>query len=171
MKRRHIETSPPSISATLEKANNSSPLAREVMQSWDEARAAQPSQASIGGSALSSPTAPLPPPLAGRGHVKKVSIHGTKKLPSRSNTGNTSGYAEETNIYTETRMLQDQSRRLRKSLSAPTLMVHSIFFFADVCSYDSLHWRCLDTVHPAADPDYCRKHIGDRDGVSFYRRS
>lgn len=61
--------------------------------------------------------------------MKKVSIHGTKKLPSRSNTGNTSGYAEETNIYTETRMLQDQSRRLRKSLSAPTLMVHSIYFY------------------------------------------
>ncbi|KAK4639569.1 hypothetical protein QC761_709450 [Podospora bellae-mahoneyi] len=122
-KRRHIETSPPSISATLEKANNSSPQAREVMQSWDEARAAQPSQASIGGSALSSPTAPLPPPLAGRGHVKKVSIHGTKKLPSRSNTGNTSGYAEETNIYTETRMLQDQSRRLLYIGDASTLSI------------------------------------------------
>ncbi|KAK4171202.1 fungal-specific transcription factor domain-containing protein [Triangularia setosa] len=122
-KRRHIETSPPSISATLENANNSSPRAREVMQSWDEARAAQPSQASGGGSTLSSPTAPLPPPLTGRGHVKKVSIHGTKKLPSRSNTGNANGYAEETNIYTETRMLQDQSRRLLYIGDASTLSI------------------------------------------------
>ncbi|KAK0748692.1 fungal-specific transcription factor domain-containing protein [Apiosordaria backusii] len=122
-KRRHIETSPPSISATLENANNSSPQSREVMQSWDDARATQPSQASVGGSDLSSPTAPLPPPLTGRGHVKKVSIHGTKKLPSRSNTGNTNSYAEETNIYTETRMLQDQSRRLLYIGDASTLSI------------------------------------------------
>ncbi|KAK3990564.1 activator of stress genes 1 [Cladorrhinum sp. PSN332] len=116
-KRRHIDMSPPSISATLEASDGSPPQG----PSWEDVRTGQ---APVLSSSMSSPTAPLPPPLSGRGHTKKLSIHGGKKPPSRSNTGNTNNnIAEETNIYTETRMLQDQTRRLLYIGDASTLSI------------------------------------------------
>ncbi|KAK4186531.1 fungal-specific transcription factor domain-containing protein [Podospora australis] len=126
-KRRHIDMSPPSIQATLETAGNEqSPRTRESIQAWAET---QVTQALPARSSISSPTAPLPPPLSGQGHVRKVSINSVKKLPSRNNShnttqsNNTNGLAEETNIYTETRMLQDQTRRLLYIGDASTLSI------------------------------------------------
>ncbi|KAK4225560.1 fungal-specific transcription factor domain-containing protein [Podospora fimiseda] len=114
-KRRHIDMSPPSISATLEASEGSPPQG----PSWEDVRTGQ---APVLSSSMSSPTASIPPPPS-RGHTKKLSIHG-KKPPSRSNTENTNNnLAEETNIYTETRMLQDQTRRLLYIGDASTLSI------------------------------------------------
>jgi len=117
-KRRHIDMSPPSISATLEASDGSPPQVRESVQSWEEVRAGQ--GLPLGVSAMSSPTASRPLHISG--HVKKVSIHSTKKLPSRSNSS-VHNAAEETNIYTETRMLQDQTRRILYIGDASTLSI------------------------------------------------
>ncbi|KAH6625023.1 fungal-specific transcription factor domain-containing protein [Chaetomium sp. MPI-SDFR-AT-0129] len=53
-------------------------------------------------------------------HVRHGSLHNFKKLPSRNNAN---GLSEETNIYTETRMLQDQTGRLLYIGDASTLSI------------------------------------------------
>jgi hypothetical protein len=57
-------------------------------------------------------TAPLSFPIPDLGRQGSLH-HNFKKLPSRNNAN---GLSEETNIYTETRMLQDQTGRLCMSL-------------------------------------------------------
>ncbi|KXX76947.1 Filamentous growth regulator 27 [Madurella mycetomatis] len=89
------------------------------MQTWDEVRKSEPQQ----GDALMSgvtTTAPPPPSLPAQEHVRHVSLHHVKKIPTRNNTN---GLSEETNIYTETRMLQDQTGRLLYIGDASTLSI------------------------------------------------
>jgi hypothetical protein len=59
---------------------------------------------------MSGMTGPLPPDLASQEQARDVPFHSLRRLPNR---GNGNGLSEETTIYTETRMLQDQTRRLR----------------------------------------------------------
>lgn len=113
-KRRHIDTSPPSINAALETSDVSSPQTRDPMQPWDQVRKAEQRQ---GDSSMSGLTAQLPLSASAPEHSRELSFHNIKQLPSRNNTN---GLSEETNIYTETRMLQDQTGRLRRCLHAFT---------------------------------------------------
>lgn len=77
------------------------------MQPWDQVRKdEQPAVLS----SIPGVAAQLPPTLAVPGHTREASMSTLRKLPSCSNAG---GLSEETTIYTETRMLQDQTGRLR----------------------------------------------------------
>ena len=108
-KRRHIDTSPSSIQDILETSDVSSPQAREPMLAWDPVRKNE--QRPRG---FSMPEVTAQMPLSDSilpEHTREVSFHNFKKLPSRANAN---GLSEETNIYTETRMLQDQTGRLRR---------------------------------------------------------
>jgi hypothetical protein len=111
-KRRHLETSPTSIPSALESSEDTSPQAHEAMQPWEGVPQNElpPRSSSIPGR-----TAQLP--LSVPDQARRTPFHNFKKLPSRSNANSLS---VETNIYTETRMLQDQTGRLRMfTLSAP----------------------------------------------------
>ena len=135
-KRRHLDMSPPSIHSALESAASSagaaagevtSPHGRgggnggggggDPMQGWEQQvvmkSEQQQSQQHQGDLAMGGVTT-SPPPLglaaAQEQQSRQGSLQGFKKLPSRNNAN---GAAEETNIYTETRMLQDQTGRLR----------------------------------------------------------
>jgi hypothetical protein len=78
------------------------------MQSWDQV---QKTEQQSGDSSMSGLTTHLPlPATVVPEHVRPGAFPGFKKLPSRNNAN---GLSEETNIYTETRMLQDQAGRLR----------------------------------------------------------
>lgn len=109
-KRRHLDTSPPSIHSALETSDATPPEAHDAMQPWDQVRKNEQPPREL---SVSSVTAAQPPPLSvpAPDHARPGPFHGFKKLPSR-NTAN--GLSEETNIYTETRMLQDQTGRLRR---------------------------------------------------------
>jgi hypothetical protein len=107
-KRRHLDTSPPSIPSVFEASEESSPQARDTMQAWDQTRK---NEQQPGDSSMSGMAAQLPLSMPVPDHVRQPSFHSFKKLPSRSNAN---GLSEETNIYTETRMLQDQTGRLRR---------------------------------------------------------
>jgi hypothetical protein len=125
-KRRHLDTSPPSIHSALETSDTSPPQAYDAMPAWDQARNDEqhPGDLSMSGVTATQPPAPIP--LA-PDHARQAPFHGLKKLPSRKHAN---GLSEETNIYTETRMLQDQTGRLRKFPSAlllpPLLPVSSV---------------------------------------------
>ncbi|KAL2128600.1 hypothetical protein VTI74DRAFT_8951 [Chaetomium olivicolor] len=114
-KRRHLETSPPSIPSALEASEEISPQARGTMQPWDHVRK---SEQQTGDSSMSGLTTQLPLPIPVLEHARPGPFHNFKKLPSRSNAN---GLSEETNIYTETRMLQDQTGRLLYIGDASTL--------------------------------------------------
>lgn len=107
-KRRHLDTSPPSIHSALEASEEPSPQARDATQVWNQARKHEQQP---GDSTMSGMTAELPLSTSVPDHVRHGAFHNFKKLPSRSNAN---GLPEETNIYTETRMLQDQTGRLRE---------------------------------------------------------
>jgi hypothetical protein len=110
-KRRHLDTSPPSIHSALEASEASSPQARDTsMQSWDHVQKTE-QQSEGGDSSMSglTPQLPLPTTIVPE-HVRPGAFPSFKKLPSRNHAN---GLSEETNIYTETRMLQDQAGRLR----------------------------------------------------------
>ena len=107
-KRRHLDTSPPSIPSVFDASEASSPQARDTMQAWDQTRK---NEQQPGDSSMSGMTAQLPLSMPVPDHVRQGSFHSFKKLPSRNNAN---GLSEETNIYTETRMLQDQTGRLRR---------------------------------------------------------
>ncbi|KAK4157989.1 fungal-specific transcription factor domain-containing protein [Chaetomidium leptoderma] len=121
-KRRHIDTSPPSISSALEtseaSASASSPPDRDAMQTWDHVRKdeQQPGDSSMSG--MTAPQLPLSMPVPD--HVRQGSFHNFRRLPSRNHAN---GLSEETNIYTETRMLQDQTGRLLYIGDASTLSI------------------------------------------------
>jgi hypothetical protein len=109
-KRRHLDTSPPSIHSALEASEASSPQARDTSrQSWDHVQKTE--QQSEGDSSMSglTPQLPLPTTIVPE-HVRPGAFPSFKKLPSRNHSN---GLSEETNIYTATRMLQDQAGRLR----------------------------------------------------------
>ncbi|GAB1320642.1 hypothetical protein MFIFM68171_10852 [Madurella fahalii] len=117
-KRRHIETSPSSVPAAPDVSETSSPQSREPMQtSWEEVRKSEPPP---GDALMSGVAAPPPPSLPAQEHTRHVSFQNLKKLPNRSNAN---GLSEETNIYTETRMLQDQTGRLLYIGDASTLSI------------------------------------------------
>ncbi len=109
-KRRHMDNSPPSIHSALETSDATPPEAHDAMQPWDLMRKNEHPPVDL---PVSSVTAAQPPPLPvpAPDHARHGPFHGFKKLPNR-NTAN--GLSEETNIYTETRMLQDQTGRLRR---------------------------------------------------------
>lgn len=93
-------------------SETSSPPSREPMPTWDEVRKTEPQQGDALMSGVTAPPPPPPPPsLPAQEHVRHVSLHHVKKIPARNNIN---GLSEETNIYTETRMLQDQTGRLRR---------------------------------------------------------
>ncbi|KAK3380179.1 fungal-specific transcription factor domain-containing protein [Lasiosphaeria ovina] len=127
-KRRHIEASPPSINAALD-GSESSPTYQAgngQSQSWDED---EPNgQSNEGDSATSTPivpaTAPVPvsapQPTSAHEHARKTSTSASTAAPVRSNAN---GQSEETTIYTETRMLQDQTGRLLYIGDASTLSI------------------------------------------------
>ena len=108
-KRRQLDRSPPSIHSALETSDATPPEAHDAMP-WDQVRKNEQPPGEL---SVSIVTAAQPPPLSvpGPDHARQGPFHGFKKLPSR-NTAN--GLSEETNIYTETRMLQDQTGRLRR---------------------------------------------------------
>lgn len=157
-KRRHIDTSPSSIHAALETSDVSSPQTREPMLAWDQVRK---TDQRAGSSSMSGVTAQMPPSVSVPDHVREFSFHNFKKLPSR---GNANGLSEETNIYTETRMLQDQTGRLRRLF---LIIWQFCCVSSDPCF--SLHRRCLHPVHSTADPHHCRKHRGFRHGLTLHR--
>jgi hypothetical protein len=108
-KRRHLDTSPPSMPLAIETSETSSSQSRDTMQSWDQVRQ---NEQEPGDSSMTAMTAqPLTLPVPALDHARQGSLHSFRKLPSRANTN---GLSEETNIYTETRMLQDQTGRLRR---------------------------------------------------------
>ncbi|KAK4123943.1 hypothetical protein N657DRAFT_572891 [Parathielavia appendiculata] len=91
------------------------------MQSWDQVRQNEQEPGDSSMSAL--PTLPeqqLPLPVPVPVNVRHGSYQSLRKLPSR---GNANGLSEETNIYTETRMLQDQTGRLLYIGDASTLSI------------------------------------------------
>ncbi|AEO69412.1 uncharacterized protein THITE_2119785 [Thermothielavioides terrestris NRRL 8126] len=114
-KRRHLETSPTSIPSALESSEDTSPQAHEAMQPWEGVPQNElpPRSSSIPGR-----TAQLP--LSVPDQARRTPFHNFKKLPSRSNANSLS---VETNIYTETRMLQDQTGRLLYIGDASTLSI------------------------------------------------
>ncbi|KAK4243766.1 fungal-specific transcription factor domain-containing protein [Corynascus novoguineensis] len=116
-KRRHLGTSPPSISSVLEASGETSPRSGDAMQPWNQTQKNehQPGSSSISGMTSQTPLS-MPAPV----HVRQGSIHDFKRLPSRNNV---KGLSEETNIYTETRMLQDQTGRLLYIGDASTLSI------------------------------------------------
>lgn len=159
-KRRHLETSPPSIPSALETSEATSPQSREGMQPWDQIsrNQQQPRVVSISGM-----TAQLQ--LSVPDHARQGSIHNSKKFPSRSNAN---GLSVETNIYTETRMLQDQTGRLRMfTFSSCSSFRKAMCHLTS--SAASLHWRRLDVIHPAADPHHRREHRWVGHGLAFHR--
>jgi hypothetical protein len=94
-KRRHLDTSPPSIHSALEGSEASPPQARDTtMQSWDQA---QKTEQQSGDSSMSGVTAQLPLPITVPEHVRPTAFRSFKKLPRRNNAN---GLSEETNIYT-----------------------------------------------------------------------
>ncbi len=132
-KRRHLDTSPPSINAALESASVSAVSAvvggevvtspvqgrggagggnggGEPMQGWEQQVVMKSEQQRDQGDLTMGGVA-SPAGLAASENGRQGSVQGFKKLPSR---GTVNGVAEETNIYTETRMLQDQTGRLRE---------------------------------------------------------
>ncbi|KAK4238151.1 fungal-specific transcription factor domain-containing protein [Achaetomium macrosporum] len=114
-KRRHLETSPPSIPSALETSEGTSPQACEALQPWDHIRK---NEQQSGGSSVAGMATQLP--LSVPEHARQSSFHTFRKLPNRSNAN---GLSEETNIYTETRMLQDQTGRLLYIGDASTLSI------------------------------------------------
>ncbi|KAL2019666.1 hypothetical protein VTK56DRAFT_9285 [Thermocarpiscus australiensis] len=120
-KRRHVETSSLSVPSALEAPEPSTPQAREPMQALDQAldQVAKTEQL---GNATSMPGARVPSlsSVPVPEHVREASFHSLKKLPTRTNAN---GLSEETNIYTETRMLQDQTGRLLYIGDASTLSI------------------------------------------------
>ncbi|KAK4106770.1 hypothetical protein N658DRAFT_415070 [Parathielavia hyrcaniae] len=91
------------------------------MQSWDQVRQSEQEPEDSPMAALPTMPAqqqPLPVPVPV--NVRHGSYRGLRKLPSR---GNANGLSEETNIYTETRMLQDQTGRLLYIGDASTLSI------------------------------------------------
>ncbi|KAK3322503.1 fungal-specific transcription factor domain-containing protein [Apodospora peruviana] len=116
-KRRHIETSPTSFRATID-ASQTSPAhngSHESPRLWEETRDGQLTKEE---SPSVSPTAP--PPMAGHKHVRRSSIHDFETQSGRTAS---IGQAEEATIYTETRMLQDQTGRLLYMGDASTLSI------------------------------------------------
>ncbi|KAK0623025.1 fungal-specific transcription factor domain-containing protein [Immersiella caudata] len=118
-KRRHIETSPQSIPAALDSAVTSPPQrsASDTKHLWDEVPIGQSRK---GASSVSTSTGPHPPTSSGYDHARKGSMSEQGTLPD---TSHTNGQAEEATIYTETRMLQDQTGRLLYIGDASTLSI------------------------------------------------
>jgi hypothetical protein len=112
-KRRHLDTSPPSIHSALEASDATSPQARDTMQVWDQPRK---TDQQTGDLSMSGVTGQLPLPVPASEPFRQGSSHTFRKLPSRNNAN---GLSVETNIYTETRMLQDQIGRLRRYPRCP----------------------------------------------------
>ena len=156
-KRRHLDTSPPSISSVLEASEEPSPQTHDAMQAWEQTQNEQQS----GDSSMSGMTTQLPISMPAPDHVRQGSFHNFKKLPNRNNAN---GLSEETNIYTETRMLQDQTGRLRRCSPSRWAIAK-----APANLPSSLHWRRVHTVHPAADPHRCREHSRVGYGLTFHR--
>ncbi|EAQ89145.1 hypothetical protein CHGG_05764 [Chaetomium globosum CBS 148.51] len=86
------------------------------MQAWEQTQSEQQS----GDSSMSGMTTQLPISMPVPDHVRQGSFHNFKRLPNRNNAN---GLSEETNIYTETRMLQDQTGRLLYIGDASTLSI------------------------------------------------
>jgi len=87
------------------------------MQAWNQTRK---SEQQAGDSSMSGMTSQPPLSVPAPDHVRQGSFHNFKRLPSRNNA---KGLSEETNIYTETRMLQDQTGRLLYIGDASTLSI------------------------------------------------
>jgi len=84
------------------------PHAYEPMQTWDQRRSSE--QRPPVPPSLPAATTNLLPTLPVTERSREPPFH-LKALPSRANPN---GLSEEMTIYTETRMLQDQTGRLRK---------------------------------------------------------
>jgi hypothetical protein len=161
-KRRHLDTSPPSIPSALDTLEAISPQGRESMQPWDQLRKSEQQSGDSPMAGMAGMAAQLPLPVSER--ARQGSFENFGKLPNRSNAN---GLSEETNIYTETRMLQDQTGRLRRcSRSCGTVGPGQDCL---TCLSSSLHWRCVDTVHSAVDPHHRREHRRVRHGLTIYR--
>ncbi|KAK3692563.1 fungal-specific transcription factor domain-containing protein [Podospora appendiculata] len=112
-KRRHIEISSPSVSSTLD-SSAISPVLRsnhEPTQPWDEVRNGQLKEES---------STSTPPTLSGNEYARRELVSDFEAQSSRSTTN---WQAEEAIIYTETRMLQDQTGRLLYMGDASTLSI------------------------------------------------
>ncbi|KAK3375298.1 fungal-specific transcription factor domain-containing protein, partial [Podospora didyma] len=122
-KRRHIDTSPQSIHALLDGFEASPPQHGNHGQSqlWEDEDDEGLNNRSIkAGSSTSTPTALLLPSLSGH-EVDRKTSNASSQNPRARNTAN--GQSEETTIYTETRMLQDQTGRLLYIGDASTLSI------------------------------------------------
>ncbi len=161
-KRRHLDTSPPSIHSALESSDASPPQAYDTMPAWDQARNEE--QQHPGDLPMSGVTATQPPLAPGPpapDPSRQAPFPNVKKLPSRKHAN---GLSEETNIYTETRMLQDGTGRLRE--------YPAVSPFCDLCltsSPSSLPWRRIYLVHLAADSHHCREYCRVRRVLALYR--
>ncbi|KAL2181787.1 fungal-specific transcription factor domain-containing protein [Thermothelomyces heterothallicus CBS 202.75] len=117
-KRRHLDNSPPSIPSVLKAPEELSPHSGDAMQAWRQPRKSeqQPGDASMSGMMTSQPPLSMP----AQDHTRQGFLRNPKKTSSRNNA---KGLPEETSIYTETRMLQDQTGRLLYIGDASTLSI------------------------------------------------
>lgn len=164
-KRRHIEASPSAIRSTAEISTSPAQNASgESTQTWDDTREGPVT-------AKGSPRPPSPTPRAPllvptHKHGRRGSVH---DLETQSGRTASIGQAEEATIYTETRMLQDQTGRLRMRPPLPLdNHVWDRFVLTDL--FISLHGRCIYPLHLAAHPHNSREHCWTRGGIPFYRR-
>jgi len=92
-------------------------VAQEAKNLWDEVPIGQSRK---GASSVSTSTGPHPPTSSGYDHARKGSM---SELGTQPDTSRTNDQTEETTIYTETRMLQDQTGRLLYIGDASTLSI------------------------------------------------
>jgi len=159
-KRRHLGTSPPSVPSSLEMNPASVSHAYEPIQTWDQRRSSE-QRPLVPPSLPVVTTNPFPTlPVAERSREPPFHL---KALPSRANPN---GLSEEMTIYTETRMLQDQTGRLRKFPSVLDVVV--IMWSSLTNRFGSLYRRFVDPINSPTNPHCSREHyrIGKR--LSFY---
>ncbi|KAL2271769.1 hypothetical protein VTJ83DRAFT_1140 [Remersonia thermophila] len=118
-KRRHIDTSQPSLPSPLETPDPISAHVRHAMSTWGQTLKAEERHSDMS----------MPPPPAVQTPLPSLPVPGYDPPPPLrdftrlSNRHNAKGLSEETNIYTETRMLQDQTGRLLYIGDASTLSI------------------------------------------------
>ncbi|KAL1843814.1 hypothetical protein VTJ49DRAFT_7524 [Mycothermus thermophilus] len=118
-KRRHLDTSQPSLPSPLETPDPISAHARHAMPPWGQTPKTEERHGEMSmppPPAVQTPLPSLPVP----GYDPPPPLRDFTKLPNRHNA---KGLSEETNIYTETRMLQDQTGRLLYIGDASTLSI------------------------------------------------
>lgn len=144
-KRRHLDTGQTPLPSPLEAPDPVSAQARHVLAPWGQVPKTEERQNDISmpppPSAVQTPL----PPLSASIYESGLVPNSFPKLPNRNNAN---GLSDETNIYTETRMLQDQTGRLREYRGFIDYQDSKMTLTA-LCF--SLHRRCVDLVYSTVD--------------------